>query len=253
MDILLRKGLASGWVEVHQDGSLRRLCSDDGLVQSEIDLERRDHLPNPVNRAMLAHLLFQPDPGRVLLAGCGGGAIARWFHARFANTRGLAMEISPAIADLARSHFDFPPPNSTWELQVGNVCDYLQQSGEAHDFILVDIAEAGYTPDWVLTPGFLSDCRSRLSIRGVLTLNIIPRDAQMFTHALWDLRRAFDTRVLCLSLPGRGNVIAMAFNARPDLRVARERLQTASTRWGLELDRFYRRLQTDNPPGSGVF
>ncbi len=240
-------------MEVRQDRGVRSLCSDDGLVQSEIDLDRRDHLPNPVSRAMLAHLLFQPEPLRVLLAGCGGGAIARWFHARSPQTRGLAVEISPVVAGLARSHFEFPPEASAWELRVGDVRERLLQPGYTHDFILVDIAEAGYTPDWVGTSGFLSSCRSCLNDRGVLTINIIPRNEEMFARVLWGLRRAFATRVLCLSLPGRGNVIALAFAERPDLRLVREQLETASSRWGLELDQFFQRMQWENPPGSGVF
>lgn len=252
MDILLRENLDDGWMEVRQDGRIRRLCSDDGLVQSEIDLDHPERLPNPVNRAMLAHLLFRPAPRRALLAGCGGGAVARWLRARSPETQGVAVELSPQIAALARSHFDFPA-DGDWSLRIGDVREHLRDAGQTYDFILVDIAESGYTPDWVSAPGFLSDCRRCLSMDGVLSLNLIPRDEADFTRALWRLRRIFETRVLCLSLPERGNVICLAFASLPDAQAARRDREAAAGRWGLELDRFYDRLRRDNPPGSGIF
>ncbi len=239
---------------VFQSGERRVLSSADGLVQSEIDLAHPGELPNPVSRAMLAHLLFRPPPESVLLAGCGGGAVARWLHARSPRTRGVAVEISPTVVDLARRWFDFPPRQSNWRLQRGDVQDYLAgaDSGKL-DFILMDIAEQGSSPDWLAEREFLRNCRSSLSEQGVLTLNLIPRDAAHLACLLWALRQVFFRQVLCFSLSGRGNVMALAFNRAPQTDNLGQAARAASALWGLSFDDYLQRMRRENPPGSGIF
>ena len=108
-------------VEVWDEAGRRSLWFDDVILQSEIDLHRPDSLPNPVNRAMLAHLMFDRPQQQVLLAGCGGGAIARWFNARSPSTRGIAVELSATVARLAHEYFDFPPTGSHWHLEIADI------------------------------------------------------------------------------------------------------------------------------------
>ena len=79
-------------------------------------------LPNPVNRAMLAHLMLDLPLQTVLLAGCGGGAVARWLNARAPEVVGDAVELSPTVARLAHEYFDSstsaPPPSPSQSLYV---------------------------------------------------------------------------------------------------------------------------------------
>ena len=58
---------------IWEDDDRRSLWFDDVILQSEINIYDPAVLPNPVNRAMLAHLMFGLRLQRVLLAGCGGG------------------------------------------------------------------------------------------------------------------------------------------------------------------------------------
>jgi spermidine synthase len=250
---LLNEDTPHGQVRVTQQGELRSLWLDDGLLQSEIDLQHPERLPNPVSRAMLAHLLFYSRPRRVLLAGCGGGGIARWFHARAPSVVGVALELSPRVAELAVSHFDFPGADSRWELRVADVRRPSPADDGEFDFILVDIAEQGLTPDWVSGEDFLHLCRDRLSAHGVLTVNFIPADAGAFADALYRLREVFDRRSVCMTVPGRGNVMVMGFRGCPDLARTEAQLAETRRRWGLEFDEFLARMRRENPPDSGVF
>ena len=59
-------------LEIWDQGDCRSLWFDDVILQSEIHLHDPAVLPNPVNRTMLAHLMFGLPLQRVLLAGCGG-------------------------------------------------------------------------------------------------------------------------------------------------------------------------------------
>jgi spermidine synthase len=249
---LLRLDTRSGWLEVWQSGRRRSLWFDDEILQSEIDLDDPGRLPNPVNRAMLAHLLFGQQPQRVLLAGCGGGGIARWFAARSGATAGVAVEIDPAVAVVAREHFEFPLMHQTWQLVEADINDYLR-TAEGFDWMLVDIATAGFSPDWVSEPRFLRACHDALGTDGVLTLNLIPRDASDLAARLFALRRVFARRTLCLSVPAHDNVIAIGFRRAPELHDLTAQAAAAARQWGLEFHAFRERLQRENPLGSGIF
>ena len=250
---VFRQELDGRQLEVWDEGRKRSLWFDDQVLQTEIDRRDPKRLPNPANRAMLAHLLFGPVPRRVLLGGCGGGGIARWFHARAPEIRGEAAEISATVAGVARDWFDFPGTTSRWRLRQTDVRDLLHQTDQTYDFVLFDLEENQQTPDWLTTPEFLDACRRRLRRSGVLTLNLIAEDATRFAGALATIRQRFDRRVLCLPVPGHHNIIVLGFMAPPALDDLDGRARQAEARWGIEFPRLLQRLRRANPPGSGVF
>lgn len=251
-DRLCRIELASGWLEVWQSGARRSLWFDDDILQTEIDLRRPDVLPNPVNRAMLCHLLFRPRPRQVVLAGCGGGALARWFAQRLPEVNGQAIEIEPAVVQVARRYFEFPPPDRGWRIIEGDVRERLHACRQ-QDFLLIDIAQAGHTPNWVTEPEFLATAIAALALEGATCINIIPRHKADFTKRLMDIREAFDRRTLCLSVPDHHNILVLAFRTPPPCIDLETKAVVAERAWGIEFPRLLQRLQRENPRNSGVF
>lgn len=239
-----------GPLVVEQTGTLRELHFANGITQTLIDLQDPGRLPLAANRAMLAHLVFGQHPRTVLLAGCGGGAIARWFAARAPATRGTAVELDPQVAALAHDYFEFP---DSWQLQVGDVRDHLAAGGHAYDFILVDIEVDGRTPDWVGDGGFLRSCRDALTPAGVATFNLVAERHDTLLAKLQVIRQVFDRRTLCLSIPRHDNLLVLAFRRRPALADLERHTPARAARWGLELERLLARLRRENPTGSGVF
>lgn len=250
-ELLHSQETEAGWIEVWQEGHRRSLRFDDEILQSEIDLKQPGRLPNPANRSMLAHLLFGQQPENVLLAGCGGGAIARWFHYHSPDTRGTAVELSADVAGLARDYFEFPGEESNWTIEIKDVRDQIRTI-EDMDFILVDIATGGQTADWVTSGSFLADCRRALSPKGVLTLNLIGENTQSFAQSLWDIRQAFNKRTLCLTVPEHENIQVMAFKQPPELQQLDTRLAERGLRWGLAFETFWSQIKQDNPQHSGI-
>lgn len=102
-------------VRVWQEGDRRWMDFKDDLVQTEIILDHPETLPLPLNRAMLAGCIFTITPQRILLAGTGGGATARYFAHRFPDVIGQAIELSDVIVTVARDYFEFPD-NNNWHL-----------------------------------------------------------------------------------------------------------------------------------------
>lgn len=245
---IYREEREAAHVEIWDEGEHRSLWFDDVILQTEINLNDPAVLPNPVNRAMLAHLMFDRPLQRVLLAGCGGGAIARWFHARAPEVAGDAVELSPVVARLAREYFDFPRPDTHWRLLVGDVRDHLAQRPPHYDFILVDLEENQLTPDWVTDDRFLESCRSALTAHGVLTLNLLPRDQRAASEALLRIRRAFAGDTLLLNDPEHDNLLALAFGSSAPSVPDGDGLARLGRRWGIDFAGLAGRL-TRVPPG----
>ncbi len=244
-------------IYVHEGGSRRWLEFGDDVVQSIINLQRPQDLIAPVHQAMLTGLLFLPAPRRMLLLGLGGGAIARYMAHRQPDCHGDAVELSPAVADIAQQFFDFP---TAWGLHVADARDYIAQAtlpdGQHIDCMMLDIAEQQHSPDWVSDSAFLGHCRQQLSAHGVLVINLMPRDAAEFTHQLAAIRGAFEARTLCLSVPQHRNILIFAFAQRPvfsDMAQLQQRVAGRTEQWGLPFDEFLGRMVRENPAGSGVF
>jgi spermidine synthase len=229
-------------LEVWEEGDCRSLWFDDVILQTEIHIHDPAVLPNPVNRAMLAHLMFDRPLERVLLAGCGGGAIARWLNARAPAVRGDAVELSGTVARLAFEYFDFPPPESNWRLLVEDVREHLILSDARYDHILVDLEENQVTPEWVTEPGFLRHCHSHLGPQGNLTVNLILDDGKAAGAALARMRQVFGGDTLLLSEPEHDNLLVLAFKGEAPTLPAAGQLTRLGRRWGIDFATLATRL-----------
>jgi SAM-dependent methyltransferase len=221
-------------LEIWEDGDRRSLWFDDAILQSEIHIHDPAVLPNPVNRMMLAHLMLELPLRSVLLAGCGGGAIARWFDARAPEIRGDAVERSATVARLAHEYFDFPSAQSNWRLLIEDVRDHLLHRTAAYDFILVDLEENQATPTWVSSVEFLGDCHRNLSHQGILTVNLINDDNRSASEALHRIRQVFESGVLLLSDPGHDNLVIHAFKSEAPGIPQQTLLDERGKRWGID-------------------
>lgn len=250
---LFQQQIDGNLVSIEQSGDILSLHFNNGLLQSQIDTSAADRLPLAGNRIMLAHLLFGETPGKVLLAGCGGGAIARWFNAMLPDSQGLAVESSAEIISLAKQYFEFPSSGSNWDIQQADVRSYLADQPERYDFILFDIEENRNTPDWLIQPEFVETCKHCLTDKGVISFNIVVRSAGDFSRALWPIRQVFPGKTYCLSSQDSQNIIITAFASKPSMVNLADRASKAKKRFQIEFDLFYQQLLKDNPPDSGIF
>lgn len=234
-----------GEIQVWDEDDKRSLWFDDVILQSEIYLNDPAVLPNPINRAMLAHLMFVEAPQSVLLGGCGGGAIARWLHARSPDTQGEAIELFPEVTRIAHEHFDFP--KSKWQSIHADIREHLHIGSNNYDFILMDLEESQWTPEWLYSLNFLQKCADHLTDQGVLTLNLICKNRKAFTQALINIRQIFPQGSMCLHHPAHDNILVLAFKQRPDIQTAEDQLKAKGQRWGLEFGRFLKQIRNDNP------
>jgi spermidine synthase len=252
--LLFNQKIAEGHVQVWQQDNRRWMDFENDLVQTEIILDRPDYLPLPLNRAMLAGIIFCEQPKQILLAGTGGGATARYLAQRFPDIDGQAVELSDVIASVAHEYFEFPN-NKKWQLLTDDIKSYVQTSQQFYDVIVVDIAEEKLTPEWIVDRQFLQQCRARLTAEGYISINLLVDDENGFMNYLAAIRDVFDRQTVCLSMPSYRNIVILAFNQLPpyispvDIE---NRLSTLEKEWGLELTEFYQQMLKDNPKDSGV-
>ncbi len=238
-------------ITVWEQENLRWIEFGDGLIQSAMDLDRPDYLPEAFSRAMLAGTMFQSNmPKKVLLAGTGGGATARYLANRFPDIEGDAVELSATVINLAKRYFDFPQHH--WTIHHADIRDYLQQCEQRYDIIVFDIADGQSVPIWLQDPDFLADCRRCLSSQGHISINLIAETGEHFKANLAAIRQAFDQQTVCLSLQEHRNIILFGFNHQNVITAFDEDdLLTLQRRWQIEFKTFYQQMQQDNPKNSG--
>ncbi len=240
-------------IKVWQQDNLRWLEFGDELIQTEIDLDRADYLPESFSRAMLAGVLFTKMPKRVLLAGTGGGSTARYFASRFPDVQGDAVELSGAIIDLAKDYFDCPYTGN-WSLIQADIREYVKQCPYRYDLIVMDIAIEQHTPLWLVEQTFLQHCRALLTQQGHIAINLIVKDAQDFLNTLAMVRQVFDKQTICLSLTEHKNILVYAYNQRCHLTQQQisQSLPDLQQIWQVEFNDFFQQMLKDNPAGSGI-
>ncbi len=236
-------------IQILQQGCQRYLTID-GIEQSRIDRRRPADILSAHCDGMLASLLFMPRPRRVLLAGTGGGELARFLDHHDATIQGHAIEKDALIASLARRFFDFPENN--WKLDVVDLraCPLRQ-----YDLICLDIAEAERSPSWLLQTRNLQRLHQALGREGVLAINFLPADEAHFIDGFRRLLRLFTRQAYCLGSDQHRNIILLGIKS-PTVHLSQDRtaarLATLRQRWGMDFSRHLARLQRDNPHFQGL-
>jgi spermidine synthase len=78
----------------------RHLYFDLRAVQSSMRLEEPDALVTAYAQKMMAFLLFNRAPRRIVMIGLGGGSLVKFCHRHLQSTRLTVVEIDPDIIEL---------------------------------------------------------------------------------------------------------------------------------------------------------
>lgn len=187
-----------------------RLMLIDGMVHTETDTLTLEAPSDYVSVLDLPGGMFR-EPGRMLLIGLGGGAVARRYARRGWSVD--AVEIDPAVTRAALGYFGFAPADARVFHMDGRA--FLAKSGGLYDLIIVDAFGSSSIPFHLVTREAFALMRSRLAPGGAIAMNVI---AVGWRHPLVrslaaTLGREFD-HVAALPMaepPNRlGNVIIMA-------------------------------------------
>ncbi len=227
-----------GPIEVVEQGPERRLHFGTGACQSAMLLAHPQTLVLRYTRAMLAALLLNPEPRRVLLMGLGGGSLVRFLLAHYPQLSLHALELRPAVAEVARDWFGLPE-GERLRITLGDGADYILSApldeGHRYDLILLDGFDAAGIAPSVGGEVFFSMCHERLLPGGALAINLWCEDTLGVDDYLEPLGLAFGDRPLRLPLAGRDNLIGLV-GREPVGRRRFEQLAQQAARLDARLD-----------------
>lgn len=219
----LRERLYSGSYDkpfIVDNGRRRFLHFDFGAIQSVMELSDPQRLALAYTRKMMAFLLFNRAPKRVLLLGLGGGSLAKFCYGELPQASLTAVEVNQDVISL-RNEFGIPADNHRFRVVQGDGAAYLSAPRQHKDVILVDACDRKGIASEIDSIEFYRNARNRLSPDGVFVVNICGDKASTVAH-LAKLRDAFEDELLALRVPQDGNVIVFGFKERrPDVRRAR--------------------------------
>lgn len=204
-------------IDISEKSGVRYLHFGSDWVQGAMRISRPWALELAYTREMMAGLLLRPQAGwprRALMVGLGAGSQARFIYRHLPACRITAVEINPQVEWIARQYFNLPDDPRRLQVVIEDGADYMLRGDEPFDLILCD----GFDPDArsgaLDTPPFYQACRARLSERGLLSVNLLGRNAG-WQGSAERLRQAFDGRSLVFPPCDSGNTVVFAAAGEP--------------------------------------
>ncbi len=195
---------------VVDDGVMRRLYFSLSYVQSEMDIKAPDELNIAYTRKMMAFLLFVPRPTHVMIVGLGGGSLTKFCYRQLVHARITTIEIDEDVIAFGEL-FGVPQPDARLSLILADATEYLANTDERADVILLDACDRHGVAPAFCDARFYLNLRARLAPQGVLVMNLVGASETANTYV--DLiAEAFLDRIIVQDVSADGNRVAFAFN-----------------------------------------
>ncbi len=124
-------------------------------------------------KLLMASLLVNPEPKRILIIGLGGGTMSNILAELYPHSEIDNVEIDRAVIKVARDYFGF--------LENININTYAQDGRifikrailkkQNYDWIILDAFNGDYIPEHLMTKEFLTEAKDLLSDNGILSAN----------------------------------------------------------------------------------
>lgn len=163
-------------VVVEEDGR-RCLRFGDGpkaLNQTCRTLSRPERVELDYARAIVAlSLSLEPFPKRVLVIGLGGGSIPTGIINAHPDVELDAVELDPAVVEVAANFFDFQTTRSVHVFAEDGVAfvERAAKNDEHYDLIVLDAFDEAAMPAPFTTPAFVEQLSRITGERGVVIIN----------------------------------------------------------------------------------
>lgn len=199
-----------------QDG-VRFLHFGTEWVQGAMRLRKPDWIELEYAQQMMAWMLFNDPPRRIVQLGLGTGALTKFCYRQFPSAQITAVELNPSVIAICESMFKLPPSDDRLSVIEMDASDYVDDriNHDSIDVLQVDLYDATARGPVLDTPEFYVACAACLAPRGIMTVNLFG-DHPSYAKNLKAMRFAFD-EVICLPEVHDGNVVALAFKAAPAL------------------------------------
>ncbi len=235
---------------VIDDGKSRFLYFNVRLMQSEMSLKAPYDLALRYTQKMMAFLLFQPRPKRLLLIGLGGGSLVKFCHRRLPGTQITAVELDPNVIAF-RDAFMVPPDDERLSIVEGDGAEYLEKADKGIDILLVDAFDkTGFAPS-LANQEFFDNAYAKLAGNGVLVINLAG-EKESYAGLIGEAMQAFNDQVIVISVPEDGNHMLYAFKERnfdPRWRWLHNYAKELRAKFGLDFPAFVTKMERSSKLG----
>jgi len=141
--------------------------------QSCVNMQAPQQLVFAYTRMMLAALLLNPSPARILMVGLGGGSLPTALARLYPDAAIDVVELDPAVLEVAEEYFAFKPSaHMRVFVQDARVWGKRAVTNPArYDLILLDAYNGDYIPEHLMTREYLQETAALLADDGVLVSN----------------------------------------------------------------------------------
>ncbi|UCV26990.1 spermine/spermidine synthase domain-containing protein [Ferribacterium limneticum] len=235
---------------VIDDGKSRFLYFNVRLMQSEMSLKAPHDLAIRYTQKMMAFLLFQPRPKRIVLIGLGGGSLIKFCHRRMPGTQLTAIELDPNVIAF-RDAFMVPPDDERLQIIEADGAEYLENTEKGIDTLLVDAFDkTGFAPS-LANREFFDNAYAKLSGNGVLVINLAG-EKESYAGLIGEAMHVFDDQVIVISVPDDGNHVLYAFKERyfePRWRWLHNYAKELRAKFGLDFPAFVQKMERSTKLG----
>ncbi|MDO9069076.1 MAG: fused MFS/spermidine synthase, partial [Deltaproteobacteria bacterium] len=133
--------------------------------------------------------VINPNGKECLVIGLGAGVIPMWYERQGVRTD--VVDIDPLVFDVARRFFAF---NVSGESIVEDARYYLNRTGKRYDYVILDVFNGDNTPFHVLSKEALMTLKQRMTLGGVLGINVwgnLKGDTYMTASIIRTLKEVF--------------------------------------------------------------
>jgi spermidine synthase len=170
------KGISHDLI-ITQQGNTLTLWSGSGIRHTVLDLDAPQRPGLEYARNTLLALAFSPEAESILLLGLGGGSMYHMLRRTCPLATIEAVEIDPAVVDLARRYFQISLTNN-FIIHLGDAADYVSSTQKSYNIVILDAYLGDTMEDRLTTQEFFSNVSQRLRLGGVLVVNWVPGNAQ---------------------------------------------------------------------------
>ena len=235
---------------VIDDGKSRFLYFNVRLMQSEMSLKAPHDLAIRYTQKMMAFLLFQPRPKRIVLIGLGGGSLIKFCYYRLPGTQLTAIELDPNVIAF-RDTFLLPPDDERLQVLEADGAEFLEKTEKGIDVLLVDAFDkTGFAPS-LANREFFENAFAKLAGNGVLVINLAG-EKETYAGLIGEAMHVFDDQVIVISVPDDGNHVLYAFKERyfePRWRWLHNYAKELRAKFGLDFPAFVQKMERSTKLG----
>lgn len=180
-------------------------------IQGAMRKRKPDWIELEYAQQMMAWMLFNDAPRRIVQLGLGTGALTKFCYRNFPDTQVTAVELNPQVIAVCHTMFKLPPEDDRLSILEMDAMDFVTDSAnhETVDALQVDLYDATAKGPVLDTPEFYEACNACLREGGIMSVNLFG-DHPSYAKNLKAMRYAFDM-VAFLPPVHEGNVVAFGF------------------------------------------